>query len=60
MSHHLCLLLLKLLGHVQMMHSTRLHLDGSGSLPSLSMIDRLTWLLESDREDSDFGPTAVR
>ena len=59
MSHHVCLLLLKLLGHVQMIHSTQLHLDGSGSSPGLSMVDRLTWLLESDREDSDFGPTAV-
>ena len=60
MSYHVCLLLLKLLGHMQMMRCTWLHLDGSGSSPSLSTVDRLTWLLESDREDSDFGPATVR
>ena len=60
MSHHVCLLLIKLMGHVQMLHSIRLHLDGSGSSSSLSTVDRLMWLLESDREDSDFGPAAVR
>ena len=60
MSHHICLLLHKLLSNVQMLHSTQLHLDGIFSSYSLSTVDNITWVVESDREDSDFGLTIAR
>ena len=43
-----------------MLHSTQLHLDGISSSPSLLTVDSLIWLVESDREDSDFVPTIAR